>query len=152
MSHWEYNNEPIHELPEEVFGFVYLITNLTNNKKYIGRKQRSKTVSKPRKNKDGTKSLRKQKVVTESTWATYTGSSISLNQDINKLGKDNFKFEILGYAYTKGQLAYLEENIQHRLGVIFKGNEYYNDSVGSRRFMNVKTDERFLKVLKDIQI
>ena len=37
-QHWYYNNELIEELPEGSVGFVYLITNLTNNRKYIGKK------------------------------------------------------------------------------------------------------------------
>ena len=35
---WLYNNEQINELPENCVGFVYLITNLTNNRKYVGKK------------------------------------------------------------------------------------------------------------------
>lgn len=34
---WTYNNEVVEELPADCEGFVYLITNLTNNKKYIGK-------------------------------------------------------------------------------------------------------------------
>ena len=35
---WYYNNELIEEISEEYIGFVYIITNLTNNRKYIGKK------------------------------------------------------------------------------------------------------------------
>ena len=35
---WLYNNELIETIPEGMVGFVYLITNLTNNRKYIGKK------------------------------------------------------------------------------------------------------------------
>jgi phage terminase large subunit-like protein len=35
---WKYNNQDFTETPKDMEGFVYLITNLTNNKKYIGKK------------------------------------------------------------------------------------------------------------------
>ena len=35
---WKYNNQDFTEVPKGMEGFVYLITNLTNDKKYIGKK------------------------------------------------------------------------------------------------------------------
>ena len=35
---WFYNNESVENIPEGMVGFVYCITNLSNNKKYIGKK------------------------------------------------------------------------------------------------------------------
>lgn len=35
---WTYNNKPFEEVPEGIVAFVYLITNIENNKKYIGKK------------------------------------------------------------------------------------------------------------------
>ena len=35
---WKYNGDDFIEVPKEMEGFVYLITNLTNNKKYVGKK------------------------------------------------------------------------------------------------------------------
>ena len=35
---WYYNNKEVTELPDDCEAFVYLITNLTNNKKYVGKK------------------------------------------------------------------------------------------------------------------
>ena len=35
---WTYNNVVVDELPADCEGFVYLITNLTNNRKYVGKK------------------------------------------------------------------------------------------------------------------
>ena len=35
---WTYKNQEVTELPDDCVGFVYEITNTTNNKKYIGKK------------------------------------------------------------------------------------------------------------------
>ena len=52
---WIYDNNPIKELPEDCIGFVYLITNNTNGRMYIGKKlakfKRSRPPLKGRKNK-----------------------------------------------------------------------------------------------------
>ena len=37
-SEWTYQKKKIKELPEDCEGFVYLITNITNDRKYIGKK------------------------------------------------------------------------------------------------------------------
>jgi hypothetical protein len=52
---WIYKNNIITELPENCVGFVYLITNTVNGRKYIGKKlarfKRSRPPLKGRKNK-----------------------------------------------------------------------------------------------------
>ena len=35
---WLYKNEPFEEIPEDAYGYVYLITNNVTGKKYIGKK------------------------------------------------------------------------------------------------------------------
>ena len=44
---WTYQGKPIDALPQDVEGFVYLITNLTNNKKYVGKKLAKFKTTKP---------------------------------------------------------------------------------------------------------
>ena len=53
---WTYQGKEIEELPEDVEGFVYLITNKTNDKKYIGKK-----LAKFKKNTPTTQRQEKQK-------------------------------------------------------------------------------------------
>ncbi len=135
MSHWLYENKIVTEAPDNFFGFVYLITNLKNGKKYIGRKyfgtsRRVKVAGKKRR-----KVIRK-----DSNWREYTGSSKTLLADIDKIGKKNFKFNILAYGKTKGEVNYIEENIHHRLHVSCD-DSYYNDCIGPRRFANVKLQD-----------
>ena len=39
---WTYQGQAVIELPDECVGYVYIITNLKNNKKYIGKKKRKR--------------------------------------------------------------------------------------------------------------
>lgn len=109
------------------FGFIYLITNLTNNKKYIGKKQ-CLTVKK-RPPLKGKKNKRHETVETD--WKTYTSSSRQLNDDIEELGKSKFKFEILLFCSSKWQLAYEETKMQFEKEVLLS-DEYYNGIINCR--------------------
>ena len=46
-SDWTHNNLIVDELPIEAEGFVYLITNTTNDRKYIGKKLAKFKTTKP---------------------------------------------------------------------------------------------------------
>ena len=87
LGHWSTNLIVEDTIP---YGFIYKITCLVNNKKYIGKKQ-CKTVLKRRPLK-GKKNKRHE--ITETDWKTYTSSSRELNEDIIKYGKESFKFDI----------------------------------------------------------
>ena len=114
-------------ISEEVFGFIYLITNLTNNKKYIGKKQCiSKFKRKPLKGKKNKRIEYKQ-----SDWKSYTSSSTELNEDIVKIGKENFKFEILKACNSKWELAYEEAKEQINREVLLR-DDYYNGILNLR--------------------
>jgi len=78
---WKYNSEDFIESPKGIEGFVYLITNLTNDRKYIGKK------SFWTRRKDKKTGRRKTK---ESDWKNYFGSCDELNEDVKLLGKDIF--------------------------------------------------------------
>ena len=120
-SEWTYQKKKIKELPEDCEGFVYLITNLTNDRKYIGKKlarfKRSRPPLKGRKNK------RRYKV--ESDWQTYYGSNDELNADVEQLGTDKFIREILYYCNSKSECSYLEAREQFSRKVL-ESNDYYN--------------------------
>jgi len=83
---WKYNDEDFVDAPKGIEGFVYLITNLTNNRKYIGKK------SFWTRRKDKKTGRRKTK---ESDWKNYFGSCDELNEDVKLIGKDKFEREIL---------------------------------------------------------
>tara|TARA_R100001594_G_C3973620_1_gene248386 strand:- start:157 stop:609 length:453 start_codon:yes stop_codon:yes gene_type:complete len=142
MSHWLYENKILNTIPNGHFGFVYLITNLSSGRKYIGRKYFYSTRRIKVKGRKTRKVVRK-----ESDWKHYIGSNKTLKNDINRLGKKNFKFEILCFGETKGQTNYLEENFQHRVGVILD-DDYYNGSIGSRKFISVKFSNKAKKIIR----
>lgn len=126
-SDWTYNGETVDELPETCIGFVYLITNLTNNKKYIGKKlSKFKKTKPPLKGK-----TRKRRTLIESDWRTYWGSSDHLNADVAQLGEDKFTRQILYYCESKGELSYLEAKEQFDRGVL-ESDEYYNGIINVR--------------------
>jgi hypothetical protein len=124
---WTYKDKPILELPEDCVGFVYLITNNTNGRMYVGKKlarfKRSRPPLKGRKNK------RRYKV--DSDWRDYYGSSDDLTIDVNRLGKKNFKREILFYCHSKAELSYVEAREQFARKVL-ESNDYYNGHIRVR--------------------
>ena len=124
---WIYGQKTVEELPEDVVGFVYQITNMTNGRMYIGKKlarfKRSRPPLKGRKNK------RRYKV--DSDWRDYYGSSDELTADVLKLGKDKFQREILYYCHSKAELSYVEAREQFARKVL-ESNDYYNGHIRVR--------------------
>jgi hypothetical protein len=130
---WTYQGELVESLPDDCVGFVYIITNTTNNKKYIGKKlaKFSKTTYKTVKLKNGNKKKKKIRSKIDSDWQEYYGSSPNLTEDINKLGKDNFKREILYYCKSKSECSYIEAREQFTQKVL-ESDEYYNGHIQVR--------------------
>jgi len=130
---WIYQNQTVEELPEDCVGFVYLITNLTNNRKYIGKKlaKFSKTAYKTVKLKNGTKKKKKIRSKIDSDWRDYYGSSPELTKDVTLVGKENFSREILYYCKSKAETSYIEAREQFDRKVL-ESNEYYNGHIQVR--------------------
>ena len=112
----------------DYFGFVYLITNLTNQRQYIGRKYFWSF---------RTPKGKKRKVKQESDWKKYYGSCPELKEDIKKYGKENFSREILSLHKTKGTCNY-EETKQLFLNNVLSESldngdpAYYNSNILGR--------------------
>lgn len=124
---WKYNGNLVEEIADQYIGFVYIITNLTNNKKYIGKKlAKFKKTRPPLKGKK-----RKRKSLVESDWQSYWGSSEHLLADVDELGPENFSREILYFCTTRGELSYLEAKEQFDRGVLLT-DEYYNGIINVR--------------------
>ena len=124
---WFYENKEVNELPEDCVGFVYQITNTTNGRMYIGKKlARFKRSRRPLKGR-----INKRRYTVSSDWKYYYGSSDLLLADVEKLGKDNFKREILFYCKSKAELSYIEAREQFARKVL-ESNDYYNGHIRVR--------------------
>jgi hypothetical protein len=130
---WLYQEQIVEELPDDCVGFVYLITNLTNNRKYIGKKlaKFAKTTYKTVQLKNGTKKKKKIRSKIDSDWQQYYGSSNDLSADVAKLGKENFKREILYYCKSKAECSYIEAREQFTRKVL-ESADYYNGQISVR--------------------
>lgn len=102
VSDWTYQGQQFTE--EDVgdyYGFVYEIVNITNGKRYIGKKFFTKAGTKQIKGK-------KKKVRLSSGWANYWSSSDELKEDVKRIGDDNFTRTILYLCKTRSECAYRE--------------------------------------------
>ena len=110
---WTYRGKDFTDIakaPEDAFGFIYKITNLTNGKYYFGRKnlgsvtKRKLTLKEkklPENSRKTYKFIRK-----ESAWKNYCGSSKSLLEDL-KIGHKYSK-EILEFCSSKALMTLKE--------------------------------------------
>lgn len=130
-NEWKYNKKPFNS--DDImdnYGFVYLITNKTNGRKYLGRKYFWSF---------RTPKGKKRKVKQESDWKKYYGSCPELKEDVKKYGKENFDREILSLHETKGKCNF-EETRQLFLNNVLTesldtgGPLYYNSNILSRYF------------------
>lgn len=120
---WLYNGKEIGD--DEIEGyaaFVYIITNLVDNKRYIGKKIFTSIRRKKVKGK-----TRRKKVQKESDWKSYYGSNKSLQADVERLGQDKFEREIVKLCRTRGTASYWEAKLQMQHEVLEKPDDFYND-------------------------
>ena len=128
---WLYNNQCFES--DDIgdhFGFVYLITNKSNKRQYIGRKyfwSFRKTKGKTR------------KVKQESDWKKYYGSCPELKKDIKKFGKENFSREILSLHETIGKTNFEETRMLFMCNVLTESLDnnlpaFYNSNILGRYY------------------
>ena len=124
---WYYNDELFEITPEEYQGFVYQLTEIHTNKKYIGKKNFWKPKVLP------INKTRKRRVRTriESNWKEYYSSSNEVCQLVEQYGKERFKREILKLCKTKGEMSYYEAKLQFDHNVLCR-DDYYNNFIGCR--------------------
>jgi len=121
-------------------GFIYLITDLTTGKRYIGRKY----LTFSRKLKKGDK----RRTSFESDWRDYYSSSKELQSLVEIHGKENFKREIIAFGKTKGEVNFLEVCCQFHVGVL-ESDEWLNDAINKwkkahvRNYKNISEMKKF---------
>lgn len=130
---WLYQGTVVDVLPEECVGFVYLITNKTDQRMYVGKKlaKFSKTTYKMVKQKNGVKKKKRIRSKIDSDWKEYYGSNDQLNKDVESFGKDNFIREILHYCNSKAVCSYIEAKEQFDRKVL-ESTDYYNGQISVR--------------------
>ena len=112
----------------DFFGYVYLITNKSTGKKYIGRKY----FMQKRKPKGG-----KRRVTSESDWKKYYGKLPELKPTYPDMEKDNFSREILSLHETLGKVNYEETKQLFLNNVLMESLDdgtpmYYNSNILGR--------------------
>jgi len=128
---WLYDDKPfVSDDIGDYFGFVYLITNKSNSRRYIGRKY-FWSFRKPK--------GKKRKVKQESDWKKYYGSCPELKEDILKYGRENFSRTILSLHHTAGKTNFEETRQLFVNGVLTESLDtgepaFYNSNILSRYF------------------
>lgn len=128
---WFYNGKPFTSSDiGDYFGFVYLITNKSNHRKYIGRKYLWQF---------RTPKGKKRKVKSESNWKEYYGSCPELKEDIDKFGRENFSRTILSLHKTKGKTNFEETRQLFNNNVLTEALDngvpaFYNSNILNRYF------------------
>jgi len=128
---WMYNEVPFTSADiGDNFGFVYLITNKSNSRKYVGRKYFFSF---------RTPKGKKRKVKSESDWKNYYGSCPELKEDVIKFGRENFSRTILSLHKTKGKTNFEETRQLFVNGVLTESLDngvpaYYNGNILNKYF------------------
>lgn len=135
---WEHKGRLITEIsdmPEGTFGFIYKITHIPTNKKYIGKKALYSSRKKPLTKAEiaeqtgpGRKPTHKI-VTTESDWKNYWGSNKDFQLLVRTYPKDQFSKEILEFAPGKKMLTYYECKYLFKYDAIENNPLYYNDNI-----------------------
>jgi len=123
----EFNQDDVND---DMYSFVYIITNKVNGRKYVGKKVLfSKRTLPPLKGKS-----RKRIVIKPSDWIKYWGSCKTLVADMEKYGIESFTREIIGLYPDKREANYAELRFQIMHNVLDAVDEkgervWYNENI-----------------------
>ena len=120
-NHWQFNNAPLLEIPDNAVGFVYVITDKETGKKYIGKKNFYSTRK--------LKPTDKRKTRIESDWKHYYSSSPILKEIASKRGIDSLQRDIIAICTTERDMNYLEVKFQFKFNVLEEPEKWYNENI-----------------------
>ena len=124
-SEWLYQGRPFTDDDiGDSYGFIYEIVNLTNNRKYIGKKFFTKASTKQVKGK-------KKKTRVSSDWKKYWSSSEELKADVKNIGEENFTRTILYLCKTRSECSYRETKEIFLRDALLK-EDWYNSWVSCK--------------------
>ena len=116
---WYYNGKEF--TSEDIggyVGFVYIITDNSTGKKYVGKKiLQSKRKLPPLKGK-----TRRRTKLVESDWQKYYGSNDEIKLLLENDGPARFHREILHLCSSKGEMSYMELKEQMSREVLLKSD------------------------------
>lgn len=114
------------------FGFVYLITQKSTGKAYVGKKFLTKAVTKkPLKGQ-----TRKRRSRVTSDWENYWGSCQELLDEIERIGEGDFEREILHLCKTRAECGYFEAKEQFSRDVLLHPGKYWNRNIMAKLHAN----------------
>lgn len=116
---WLFEDAEFGEDITQWYGYIYMIENLLNGRKYIGRKYFTMAGYKQVKGK-------RKKIRKESDWTEYYGSSPTLLKDVETLGKENFKRTILKLCKGRGEVNYFEVKYIIEYDAVLR-DDFYNE-------------------------
>ena len=140
---WLYQNKEVlslEDLPQDTYGFIYIVTHSPSGKSYIGKKSLFHNVKKKLTKKQlaeqtgrGRKSTT-EVIQKESDWKTYYGSAKPILDLIKEGKQEEFTREILQLVPNKKLLTYYECKFLFMLGVIEQQDGYFNDNILGKFF------------------
>ena len=140
---WLYKEKVINsieDMPQDTFGFIYIVTHKPSGKSYIGKKSLFHNIKKKLTKKElaeqtgpGRKSATRV-VAKESDWKTYYGSAKPILELIKDGKQQEFTREILKLAPNKKLLTYYECKCLFTFGVLEHPLEYFNDNILGKFF------------------
>jgi hypothetical protein len=140
---WLYKEKVINSLedmPQNTFGFVYIVTHQPSGISYIGKKSLFHNIKKKLTKKElaeqtgpGRKSATRV-VVKESDWKTYYGSAKPIMELIKGGKQEEFTREILQLVPNKKLLTYYECKYLFKYSVLEHPLEYFNDNILGKFF------------------
>lgn len=130
---------------EKSIGFIYIITQLSTGRRYIGRKLLTKASTKT------TKGIKK-KIRKDSDWIEYWSSSPKIKAWIDESGTDDFSKEILIFVSSKSELMYAEEYYLYKTNALLS-DMWLNDNIRAKimRAWFSKNKEEFLKKIEELK-
>jgi len=125
-SEWLYKGQVCSNIDLNLnIAFVYKITNTITGRYYIGYKQTRFAKTKQVKGK-------KKRIYVESDWRNYWSSCQQLLDDVERLGQNIFKREILYLCPSKSVARYLEMRSQIDARVLETPDNTYNKMINAR--------------------
>lgn len=145
-SDWRFRGQLFEEAADWL-GFVYVIHNITDDRRYIGKKLLVSTRTRMVRG-------RRQRMKSESDWRTYWGSNPHVHADRDRLGEDGFERHMIYLVRSKGVLSYLEAKTQFDAGVLLNPQRFYNGMINCRinashvyNIADVESDAALLDVI-----